>query len=247
MDLPASGVLFPEDQRSYEQSMTFGEFLERMLVATPEAPCYLAYTRAQQVFPSEDYDFEGLLGGSGEGTDTRVWIGSAGTRSMLHSDLKDNLFCQIYGEKHVVLVPWEQSLAAYPFPDNIVNSRIDLAEPDLDRFPRLREATLYSAVVKPGDVVFIPRGCWHDLRSRTPSISLNHWFGPPLEAKDYLGLLLKMGPRCWASTARDFVVHGVLGRREKTLFFFSPPSTGRRLYDAIRWGDFNRENDPATQ
>ncbi len=152
----------------------------------------------------------------------------------------------MFGEKHVVLVPWEHSLAAYPFPDNIVNSRVDLADLDLDRFPRLRSAVLLASTVQPGDVLFIPRGCWHDLRSRTPSISLNHWFGPPMQARDYLMLLARLGPRCWAETARDFVRHGVLGRQERTLFFFSPPSTGRRLYDAIRWGDFSRENDPST-
>jgi cupin-like protein len=247
MDLPSEGVLFPEDQLSFQRTLTFPEFLDRMLTAGPEAPCYLAYTRGQELLPPGDYDFDRLLGSHGQGTDTRVWLGSAGTRSMLHSDLKDNLFCQIWGEKHVVLLPWEHSLAAYPFPDNIVNSRVDLAHVDLGQFPRLRRTVLYSAVVRPGDVVFIPRGVWHDFRSLTPSISLNHWFGPRLTARDYLGLVVRMGPRCWAATARDFVVHGLLRRREPTFFFFSPPSTGKRFYDALRWGNFSRTNDPASE
>ncbi|WP_084960735.1 cupin-like domain-containing protein [Thermoactinospora rubra] len=245
MDLPASGVLFPQDQKDYERTMPFAEFVAAMLAAPADSPCYLAYTRAAELFPASDYDFEPLTGRQPYGTDTRVWIGSAGTRSMLHSDLKDNFFCQIWGDKHVVLVPWKHARDVYPFPDNLVNSQVDLANPDLDRFPRLRRAVFYAGTVRPGDVLFMPRGCWHDIRSLTPSVSLNHWFGRPLGAADYAALLLRSGPRSWAATARDFVRYGLLRRRERTVFFFSPPSTGKRLYDLLRWGDFSRENDPA--
>jgi hypothetical protein len=247
MDLPSSGTLFPKEQHCYERVLTLAEFIERMITAPPTAPCYLAYTRAEGLFPASDYDFSPLTGDTPHGADTRVWIGSAGTRSMLHSDLKDNLFCQIWGEKHVVLLPWEQSRAAYPFPDNLVNSQVDLAEPDPERFPRLWKAVLHAGTVRPGDILFIPRGCWHDIRSRTPSVSLNHWFGPPMRFSDYAGLLLKSGPKFWAVAARDFLVYGLLGRREPTTFFFSPPSTGKRLYDMLRWGDFSRDNDPAAK
>jgi lysine-specific demethylase 8 len=246
MDLPAEGVLFPEDQRSYERTMPFREFLDHMLGATADAPCYLAYRRADDLLPSDDYDFAGLLGPLDETCDTRSWLGSVGTRSMLHSDLKDNLFWQVWGEKHVVLLDRKQSAAAYPFPDNIVNSRLDIARIDVQEFPKARRATFRSAILRPGDVLFIPRGVWHDFVSRSPSISLNHWFGPSLDARHYLALVARLGLRCWASTARGFLVHGVLGRDEPTQFFFSPPCTGKRLYDALRWGDFNRGNDPVS-
>lgn len=246
VDLPSSGVLFPQDQARYECTLSFGDFVDRMLSASTDAPCYLAYTRADEIFPPTDYDFGELLARPLEGSDTRVWIGSAGTRSMLHSDLKDNLFCQIQGEKQVVLLPWRDSPAAYPFPDNVVNSRLDLAELDVERFPRLRNTTLYTASVRPGDVLFMPRGWWHDIRARTPSVSLNHWFGRPLGFVDYAELIAKLGPHCWATTARDFVRHGLLRRQERSLFFFTPPSTGKRVYDALRWGNFSRDNDPAS-
>jgi lysine-specific demethylase 8 len=245
MDLPGTGVLFPKDQEHYARSLTFAEFVESMLSASPEAPCYLAYQRACELFPSEDYDFAGLLGSFNTEPDTRVWIGSAGTRSMLHSDLKDNLFCQIWGEKHVVLLPWENSRSAYPFLDNIVNSQLDLADVNLERYPRLKNTVLYAGSVNAGDVLFMPRGWWHDIRSSTPSVSLNHWFGPPLQLRDYTPLFIKLGPRCWWTTARSFIRSGVLRKQEASTFFFSPPSTGKRLFDALRWGNFSRDNDPA--
>jgi len=100
-------------------------------------------------------------------------------------------------------------------------------------------------VVKPGDIVYIPRGCWHDIRSLTPSVSVNHWFGPGRTSADYLRLLARLGPAYWWRTAVDFVGHGVLNRSQETRFFFSPPSTGKRLYDSIWAGNFSQDNDPS--
>jgi lysine-specific demethylase 8 len=139
------------------------------------------------------------------------------------------------------------SRAVYPFPDNIVNSQVDLADPDLEKFPRLRRTVLYAGTVGPGDVVFIPRGWWHDIRSRTPSVSLNHWFGEPLRTRDYLSLIIRLGPACWGATVRDFIRCGLLGYESESRFFFTPPPTGKRLFDALRWGDFSRDNNPSKE
>jgi hypothetical protein len=246
IDLPTQGVLYPQDQRLYERILPFAEFIDIMMNASPASPCYLAYKRAEGFLDTTVCDFGSLLGSTaGDGSDTRVWIGSAGTRSMLHSDLKDNLFCQIWGEKIVTLLPWRDSIAAYPFRDNLVNSQIDVANPDVARFPRLRRVTWYSSVVRPGDIIYIPRGCWHDIRSLTPSVSVNHWFGPARSGAEYLALLGRLGPKYWLRTGRDFVVHGMLKHSEEARFFFSPPSTGKRLYDSIRTGNFSSDNDPS--
>ena len=244
MNLPGSGVLFPKDQQEYERLLPFGDFVDAMLDAAPESPCYLAYKKADELFDRSDYDFHSLTGlDDGE---TRVWIGSGGTRSLLHSDLKDNLFCQIWGSKSVTLLPWADTPAAYPFADNIVNSRVDLAAPDVVRFPKLLGVTFYSSVVGPGEVLYIPRGYWHDIRACTPSVSVNHWFGPGLPFGEYVRILARLGPRHWGRTAWDLLVHGLLARREKVRFFFSPPSTGRRLYHALRGRGFSGDNDPSS-
>lgn len=245
MRLPSEGVLFAQDQSMYEQVMTLAEFIDAMMTATAAAPCYLAYVRAAELFDISECRFAELLGPAHvHEADTRAWIGSAGTRSMLHSDLKDNLFCQIWGQKIVTLLPWRDSAAAYPFPDNLVNSQVDIAYPDLERFPRLRNATFFCSTVQPGDLVYIPRGCWHDIRSVTPSVSVNHWFGPARSVGQYLQLLGRLGMKHWLRTASDFVNHGLLKHPEETRFFFSPASTGKRFYDAIRLGGFSSGNDP---
>jgi lysine-specific demethylase 8 len=242
IDLPGSGVLYPKDQKAFERKMKFSDFIDAMMSASASSPCYLAYQKSDEIFEHKDYDFESLI--PGFGGETRAWIGSAGTRSMLHSDLKDNLFCQIWGKKSVTLMPWSDTKAAYPFAGNLVNSQVDLASPDLTRFPRLRNVTFYHSVMGPGDILLIPRGCWHDIRACTPSVSINHWFGPSQSFWEYMHLLLTLGPKYWSKTIQDLILHGFLRRRESTLFFLSPPSTGKRLFYALRWGDFSRENDP---
>src|SRR4029077_1058107 len=89
---------------------------------------------------------------------------------------------------------WETHLV-YPFVDNIVNSRVDPEHLDPERFPRFGSASVLDCVVGPGDVLFIPRGWWHYLRSESPSISINHWFGPQVPAWVFLALLARLGPR----------------------------------------------------
>lgn len=245
IDLPERGGVLEGGQESYERQMPFGAFLDR--AEQPGPPCYLGYTRPTELIPGYDraFDFGPLTPPAPEPTDTRLWIGSAGTCSGLHSDLKDNVFAQIQGHKRVFLVPFRQTHLVYPFLDNIVNSQVDPEHPRPERFPRFARADVLSCVVGSGDVLFIPRGWWHYLRSESPSISINHWFGAPIPARVFLALLLRLGPRYVGRTVADMVRYSVLGQRYLQDFFFTPPSTGERLLNLIRNGDFSRDNNPA--
>jgi lysine-specific demethylase 8 len=236
-----SGVL----KGRHERTMRFSDFLDAAL-DDDRAPCYLAYKRAAELLRGyeSELDFPSITGDRGP-TDTRLWIGSSNTCSGLHSDLKDNVFLQVRGRKRVFLVPFADSHLVYPFPDNLVNSQVEPERVDWDRFPRFRRARVLECIVAPGDLLFIPRGWWHYLRSETPSISVNHWFGPPIASRTYLSLLLRLGPRAVSRTLLDLVRYSLLGREYVRSFFFSPASTGERLFDWLRHGDFSRENDPA--
>ncbi|WP_031068407.1 cupin-like domain-containing protein [Streptomyces sp. NRRL WC-3742] len=246
-DLPAAGGNLPGGQDRYESQMPFAEFTD--LIRSPDraAPCYLGYARPEELF--RDYhaafDFTALTGPGEEPTDTRLWIGSADTCSGLHSDLKDNIFVQVHGRKRVVLVPFAQTPYVYPFLDNIVNSRVDPENVDPAAFPRFARADVLTTVMEPGDALFIPRGWWHYIRSESASISINHWFGPQITAPQFLRLLVRLGPRYLGRTAVDAFRYSVLGRTYRRDFFFTPASTGERLYNLIRHGDFSRENNPS--
>jgi lysine-specific demethylase 8 len=247
VNLPDRGGVLAGGQESYEKTMPFTEFLELASRPDLDAPCYLGYTRPADLIPGYDdaFDFAALTPPDRYPTDTRLWIGSAGTCSGLHSDLKDNVFAQVHGRKRVILVPLRQTHLVYPFIDNIVNSRVDPEHLDAGRFPRFARASVSTCVVGPGDVLYIPRGWWHYLRSESPSISINHWFGPRTPAWTFLVLLARLGPRYIGRTVADMVRYRLLGSKYRKEFFFTPPSTGERLYDLIRHGDFSRDNDPA--
>jgi lysine-specific demethylase 8 len=245
--LPDRGGVLAGGQESYERALRFADFLDLAERPDLEAPCYLGYVRPTELIPGYEtaFDFGPMTVPSGHPTDTRLWIGSAGTCSGLHSDLKDNVFAQIYGRKRVILVPFRQTNLVYPFLDNVVNSQVDPEHLDVERFPRFLRANVSTCVVGPGDVLYIPRGWWHYLRSESPSISINHWFGPQIPSRAFLALLVRLGPRYLARTLADMVRYSLLGRRYQKDFFFTPPSTGERLFDLIRHGNFSRDNDPA--
>ncbi len=247
LDLPKTGGVLAGGQEAYEQFMPFGDFVKR-IQSYDGSPCYLGYSRATDFLQERinSYDFGPLTTKSKHPTDTRLWIGSKGTCSGLHTDLKDNIFAQIVGKKRVFLVPCNQTHLVHPFIDNIVNSEVDPENYNHEKFPNFVKADVYSTVVGPGDVLFIPKGWWHYLRSEEPSISINHWFGSPVSSLTYLGLLMRLGPSYLSRTFVDMVRYGILGKKYRKEFFFSPQSTGERLLNLIRYGNFSKENDPVT-
>jgi lysine-specific demethylase 8 len=248
LDLPKYGGVLKGGQEAYEKVMSFKEFVGK-INQNGEAPCYLGYSRATDFLQEKtnSYDFSPLTTPTKEATDTRLWIGSAGTCSGLHTDLKDNIFAQIVGRKKVFLVPKNQTHLSYPFIDNLVNSQVDPENYDPTKFPKFMKADVYSTTVGPGDVLFIPRGWWHYLRSEDPSISINHWFGPPVSAATYLALLTRLGPSYLKRTLVDMIQYGIRGKPYRKEFFFSPASTGERLWNLIRYGNFSKENDPVAK
>jgi lysine-specific demethylase 8 len=49
--------------------------------------------------------------------------------------------------------------------------------PDLAAYPAFAAATYAELVLAPGDVLFIPAGHWHYVRSLETSFSVSFWWG----------------------------------------------------------------------
>ena len=66
----------------------------------------------------------------------------------------------------------------YAHPDPLLHnsSQVELENPDLDRFPLFNEAPFTDCVLSPGDVLYIPPGWWHYVRSESVSFSVSFWF-----------------------------------------------------------------------
>ena len=107
-----------------------------------------------------------------------IWIGPKGTKSKLHYDSDHNLFIQIYGSKLITLISPEDSENCYPTNKTWYDgfSPIDVLNPDYTKYPRFKKITKYQSLIKDGDMVYIPKGWWHDIRSMEDSISFNLWW-----------------------------------------------------------------------
>lgn len=55
-------------------------------------------------------------------------------------------------------------------------SAVDVQQPDAAAHPEFAAAAFTHAVMRPGELLFIPAGCWHFVKSLTSSISVNFWF-----------------------------------------------------------------------
>ena len=129
-----------------------------------------------------------------------VWMGPGGTVTPPHTDPRPNLLCQVVGKKYVrlyspdqgdrCLYPDSTALVSNTSPidiDDVENYRTQLPTDDgcgdkgeeengEPKYPLFAMCTFMDGVLEPGDMLFIPRGWWHFVKSLSPSISVNFWF-----------------------------------------------------------------------
>lgn len=107
----------------------------------------------------------------------RFWLGPAGTVTPLHCDYDDNIFAQIWGTKRIVLSPPHHDEFLYTREANAIlfGSPFNPEAPDFDRFPLARHASMIECVVNAGDLLYVPAGWYHHVRSLTFSLSANRW------------------------------------------------------------------------
>jgi hypothetical protein len=107
----------------------------------------------------------------------RFWLGPAGTVTPLHADYDDNLFVQIWGSKRIFLAPPHHDEFLYPREANalLFGSPFDPEAPDFEKFPLARQASMTECIVHPGDMLYVPAGWFHQVRSLTFSLSANRW------------------------------------------------------------------------
>lgn len=98
------------------------------------------------------------------------WFGPGGTVTPLHHDTCNILFCQVYGQKRLTLLPPEETFLLRGA--RSMYAALDPEHPDLQRFPEWSSASVFEVVLDPGDALFIPVGWWHQVRSLSVSINL---------------------------------------------------------------------------
>merc|ERR1712013_323056 len=150
-----------------QKLMTIDEFVGKHMKSTEGPVGYLAQHQLMEQVPA-------LM----EDVDVNVWIGPRGTVSPPHTDPKHNILCQVAGTKFVALFLPSETPNLYPsmMPMMENTSTVDLDSLDLKKFPKLKDLRGFSAVIGPGDSLYIPKGVWHYVRSLEESFSVSFWW-----------------------------------------------------------------------
>ncbi len=112
-----------------------------------------------------------------------LWLGNRG-RVAAHFDLPDNIACVVAGRRRFTLFPPEQVANLYVGPLDLTPagqpiSLVDIAKPDLEKFPQFARALEHSQTAElwPGDAIFIPSQWWHAVEALEPiSALVNFWW-----------------------------------------------------------------------
>lgn len=150
----------------------------------PRPPTYyVASLLIERALPGFAQDNDAGLAALGINASASIWIGNRVTASC-HFDTPDNLACCAVGRRRFTLFPPDQIDNLYPgplepTPGGQVVSVVDFDQPDFDRHPRFRDAlaSAQTAVLEPGDAIFIPSMWWHHVRSLEPfNVLVNYWW-----------------------------------------------------------------------
>jgi hypothetical protein len=176
--------------------------------AFPQAPAVAAQSALiRDCVPG--FTTENPLGLLGEAVLPRIWLGNAIT-TPTHVDEWCNIACVVSGRRRFTLFPPEQIANLYigPLdyaPTGAPMSLVELADPDLERFPRFPQALAQAQVadLAPGDAIFIPPLWWHHVESLgTLNVLVNYWWNATTQ-----------GQHADAS-AFDCLMHCILNMRE---------------------------------
>jgi len=112
-----------------------------------------------------------------------IWIGNRVTASC-HYDALNNIACCAVGRRRFTVFQPEQIGNLYPgplepTPGGQAVSVVDFDAPDFERYPRFREAlaSAQTAVLEPGDAIYIPSLWWHHVQGLEAfNVLVNYWW-----------------------------------------------------------------------
>lgn len=113
---------------------------------------------------------------------SNLWVGAAGVSSGLHYDMTHNVVAQVVGRRRVALFGPEQTRYLHPHPIRSLNwhhSPVRVEAPDYQRFPDYARARPIEVDLVRGDLLFIPKGWWHQFSTVERAIAVNFFWLTP--------------------------------------------------------------------
>ncbi|XP_046749584.1 lysine-specific demethylase 8 isoform X2 [Diprion similis] len=166
--------------------LTFSEFIESYV--TPDTSQKLGYLAQHELFNQipelmddiavPDYCNFTDSGGDATPPDINAWLGPKGTISPLHFDPKNNLLCQVFGHKEVILFHPRETPNLYPYETKLLTNTacVDPTRPDFKKWPKFEKANGITCALGPGEMLFIPPGWWHYVTALSQSFSVSFWW-----------------------------------------------------------------------
>jgi hypothetical protein len=104
------------------------------------------------------------------------WFGMPGTFTPFHFDQCDNLLAQVVGVKRVILIhpKYSEKLNRNKNQHTSFNNS-NLSQEHVEKV-LLCETEHLVVILRPGQVLYIPKGWWHQVEALTFSISISFWF-----------------------------------------------------------------------
>lgn len=126
----------------------------------------------------------------------RIWLGNA-TQVATHFDMSDNFAVVALGQRRFTLFPPDATPDLYVGPLNVTLagqpvSMVDPLSPDLDRYPRYKDAAAKAqfADLEPGDAIYVPTLWWHHVAASAPiNILMNYWHNDAAHGGGFLAMV----------------------------------------------------------
>ncbi|KAF0695799.1 Aste57867_13396 [Aphanomyces stellatus] len=143
-----------------------------------------------------------------------LWFGDGKSVGKLHFDPHENVLTMVAGAKTFVLMDPSDNTRLYEGhireaqydvdgemghetfhrrklmeSTSMVNSPVDVAAPDLERYPRFAHAQTMTCTVGEGDSIYVPAFWWHEVQSAPAAdelrnVAINYWY-TPVYKKDF--------------------------------------------------------------
>lgn len=108
---------------------------------------------------------------------SRIFIAPKNSATALHRDIPENIYVLVKGQKIIQLFSPQTNM----YPNSIFSkhpnfSKVNLAYPNYEQFPKLNEAKPLIAELYAGDTLYIPSMWWHYVENKTNAIAINFWY-----------------------------------------------------------------------
>ena len=212
--------------------MLFGEYLDLIQKGPVELRIFLFNIFKHAPIVNEDFVYPDKLMKGFLKSYPMLFVGGEGSIAHMHYDLDlSHIFhTQFIGRKRVLLLKNDQSPLIYKMPFTVESaaSFVDWHEHlDTDKFPGLKYAQAYEAILEHGDTMFMPTGYWHHMQYLQSGLALSLRALPSgvfaklntishlLGMRGFNNMLIKLAPEWWYNRKREIANANAVHAMEK--------------------------------